>query len=50
MTAAFAELLVKEGNPHDYITLLDRLVDDVDRLFDGLFGSDSPEDPFLQIS
>ncbi|KAI9722016.1 MAG: hypothetical protein M1812_001976 [Candelaria pacifica] len=34
LTAAFAELLVTEDNPHDYITLLDRLVDDVDRLFD----------------
>ncbi|KAI9782751.1 MAG: hypothetical protein M1835_003943 [Candelina submexicana] len=34
LTATFAELLVTEGNPHDYITLLDRLVDDVDGLFD----------------
>ncbi len=34
LTAAFAELLVREGNPHEYITLLDRLVDDSDRLFE----------------
>ncbi len=32
LTATFAELLVREGNPHEYITLLDRLVDDSDRL------------------
>lgn len=35
--ATFAEALVLEGNPHEYITLLDRLVDDFDRLFDGKF-------------
>ncbi|KAA6406760.1 MAG: hypothetical protein FRX48_09483 [Lasallia pustulata] len=34
LIATFAEALVLEGNPHEYITLLDRLVDDFDRLFD----------------
>jgi len=34
LTAAFAELLVVEGDPHDFINLLDRLVQDSDRLFD----------------
>ena len=35
LMATFAEAIVLEGNPHEYITLLDRLVDDFDRLFDG---------------
>lgn len=34
LIASFAEALVLDGNPHDYITLLDRLVDDYDCLFD----------------
>ena len=34
LIASFAEALVSDGNPHDYITLLDRLVDDYDNLFD----------------
>lgn len=34
LTAAFAEILVREGDPHEYITLLDRLVDDSERLFE----------------
>ena len=34
LIASFAEALVLEGNPHDYIMLLDRLVDDYDNLFD----------------
>lgn len=33
LIASFAEVLVLDGNPHDYITLLDRLVDDYDNLF-----------------
>ena len=33
LTASFAEALIYEGNPHDYILLLDRLVDDYDELF-----------------
>ena len=33
LMASFAEALVLEGNPHDYITLLDRLVDDCDAFF-----------------
>jgi hypothetical protein len=36
LTAAFAELLVVEGDPHDFINLLDRLVEDSDRLFDDI--------------
>ena len=35
LIASFAEALVLDGNPHDYITLLDRLVDDYESLFDG---------------
>ncbi len=34
LIATFAEALVLEGNPHDYIMLLDRIVDDYDNLFD----------------
>ena len=34
LIASFAEALVLVGNPHDYITLLDRLVDDYDHLFE----------------
>lgn len=33
LTACFAELLVTEGNPHDYIALMDRFVDDTDTYF-----------------
>lgn len=36
LIASFAETLVLDGNPHDYITLLDRIVDDYDNLFDGI--------------
>ncbi|KAL9607742.1 MAG: hypothetical protein Q9167_007372 [Letrouitia subvulpina] len=41
LVASFAEALVLDGNPHGYISLLDRLVDDHDILFgpvDGLTG------------
>ena len=34
LIATFAEALVVEGNPHSYVTLLDRLVEDFDTLFD----------------
>lgn len=34
LTAAFAELLTEDGDPLEYISLLDRLVEDFDRLFD----------------
>ena len=34
--AAFAEVLVPEGRPHEYIGLFDRLVEDLDRLFEGV--------------
>jgi hypothetical protein len=36
LTAAFAELLVVDGQPHDYINLLDRMVDESERLFDDI--------------
>jgi hypothetical protein len=36
LTAAFAELLVPEGDPHNYVNLLDRLVEDCERLFDDI--------------
>jgi hypothetical protein len=36
MTVAFAELLVSEGDPHDYINLLDRMVEDSERLFEDI--------------
>ncbi|KAF7869971.1 hypothetical protein EAF04_004755 [Stromatinia cepivora] len=36
LTVAFAELLVVDGEPHNYINLLDRVVEDSDRLFDDL--------------
>lgn len=34
LTAAFAEVLTVEGDPMHYISLLDKLVDDFDNLFD----------------
>ncbi|KAK7997202.1 hypothetical protein PG989_005242 [Apiospora arundinis] len=34
LTLAFAELLVDDGSAHNYINLLDLLVDDCDRIFD----------------
>lgn len=36
LTAAFAELLVPEGDSHDFINLLDRMVQDSDRLFEDI--------------
>ncbi|RFU32066.1 hypothetical protein B7463_g4242, partial [Scytalidium lignicola] len=36
LTAAFAELLVTESDPHNYINLLDRMVEDSDRLFEDI--------------
>lgn len=35
LTLAFSELLVDDGTGHNYINLLDRLVEDCDRIFDG---------------
>lgn len=32
LTVSFAELLVPEGNPHDFVSILDRLVEDSDPL------------------
>ncbi|KAI0482211.1 hypothetical protein GGR56DRAFT_684782 [Xylariaceae sp. FL0804] len=34
LTLAFAEILVADGTAHNYINLLDRLVEDCDRIFD----------------
>jgi hypothetical protein len=34
LTVAFAELLVDDGSAHNYINLLDRLVEDCDRIFE----------------
>ncbi|KAI0834114.1 hypothetical protein F5Y06DRAFT_178861 [Hypoxylon sp. FL0890] len=34
LTLAFSELLVDDGTAHNYINLLDRLVEDCDRIFD----------------
>lgn len=34
LTLAFAEILVDEGNAPDYINLMDRLVEDCDRIFE----------------
>ncbi|KAL9022408.1 MAG: hypothetical protein Q9185_000314 [Variospora sp. 1 TL-2023] len=34
LMASFTEALISDGNPHDYITLFDRLVDDYDNMFD----------------
>ncbi|KAF4632107.1 hypothetical protein G7Y89_g6022 [Cudoniella acicularis] len=36
LTVAFAELLVVDGEPHDYINLLDRLVEDSEKLFEDI--------------
>src|SRR6187402_2576624 len=36
LTVAFAELLVIDGNPHDYINLLDRMVEDQEKLFEDI--------------
>ncbi|KAF2217317.1 hypothetical protein CERZMDRAFT_64566 [Cercospora zeae-maydis SCOH1-5] len=43
LTACFAELLVTEGNPHDYIALIDRFVDDTDTYF-----GESVDNSFVQ--
>lgn len=37
LMASFAEALIFDSHPHDYIMLLDRLVDDYDSLFDETF-------------
>lgn len=36
LTVTFAELLVIDGEPHNYINLLDRMVDDNERLFEDI--------------
>lgn len=36
LTVAFAELLIIEGEPHDYINLLDRMVEEQVRLFEDI--------------
>lgn len=35
LIASFAEALVSDGNPHNYINLFDRIVDDYETFFDG---------------
>lgn len=35
LIASFAEALVSDGNPHNYINLFDRVVDDYETFFDG---------------
>lgn len=42
LTAAFTELLVVDADSHRYINLLDRLVEDSERLFED-YGSGSPD-------
>ncbi|KAL8871593.1 MAG: hypothetical protein Q9174_002605, partial [Haloplaca sp. 1 TL-2023] len=34
LMASFTEVLIRNGNPHDYIALFDRMVDDYDSIFD----------------
>ncbi|KAL4931525.1 putative Rho guanyl nucleotide exchange factor [Aspergillus undulatus] len=41
LTAAFAEVLTCEGDPMQHISLLDRLVDDFDHIFDEFISSGS---------
>ncbi|KAL4802288.1 hypothetical protein BDV18DRAFT_64659 [Aspergillus unguis] len=41
LTAAFAEVLTVEGDPMQHVSLLDRLVDDFDHLFDEFVSSGS---------
>ena len=36
LTAAFAEIMVQDANPHDYIPVLDRLIEDIDVFFDDI--------------
>lgn len=36
LTASFAELLVTDSDPHNYINLLDRMVEDSERLFEDI--------------
>lgn len=36
LTVAFAELLVIDGQPHDYINLMDRMVEESERIFDDI--------------
>ncbi|KAL9079249.1 MAG: hypothetical protein Q9157_001867 [Trypethelium eluteriae] len=50
LTMAFAEILINQGNPHDFFSLLDRFVDDVDSLFGDIIdvGATTPcEDPTI---
>ncbi|KAI1079145.1 hypothetical protein F5B20DRAFT_545144 [Whalleya microplaca] len=42
LTVAFSELLVDDGTAHDYVNLLDRLVEDCDRIFDDGSGTLGP--------
>ncbi|KAI1502391.1 hypothetical protein F5X99DRAFT_160164 [Biscogniauxia marginata] len=50
LTLAFAELLVDDGTAHNYINLLDRLVEDCDRIFDDGSGGFSGFGASLTVS
>lgn len=45
LMASFTEALISGGNPHDYVTLFDRLVDDYDNLFDEAVASSTEATP-----
>ncbi|KAL5341572.1 hypothetical protein BJX70DRAFT_40952 [Aspergillus crustosus] len=47
LTAAFAEVLTAEGDPMQHVSLLDRLVDDFDNLFEEFIPSGSTLDGIL---
>ncbi|GFF41545.1 hypothetical protein IFM61606_00866 [Aspergillus udagawae] len=47
LTAAFAEIMTVEGDPMQHISLLDRLVDDFDNLFDEFIPSGASLDGIL---
>ncbi|KAF2708810.1 hypothetical protein K504DRAFT_482306 [Pleomassaria siparia CBS 279.74] len=42
LTAAFAEMLVPEGNPNDFISLMDRFIQDIEALFSQPSGFNTP--------
>ena len=42
LIASFAEALILVGDPHEYIMLLDRVVEDYDSLFDEIGATDGP--------
>ena len=48
LMASFTEVLIVDSNPHDYITLLDRLVDDYEMLFES--NTRAPEEAATSIA